>query len=112
MQGGSSRAQLSAIKEASAFLDIPDEVVSAAVALSQATRNPDVRDASIGLVLLKQDRRPSYSPEEVHRVQELSALKITNESVLAAGRDNKLRLTATIGANGASVFVIEPAGIQ
>jgi hypothetical protein len=109
MQGGSSRAQLSAIKEASAFRDIPDEVVSAAAALSQATRNPDVRDASIGLVLLKQDRRPAYSPEEVGKVRKLSELKITNESILAAGRNSRLQFTTTLGANGANIIVLEPA---
>jgi hypothetical protein len=112
MQNGHSLTQLSAIKEATSFRDIPDEVVSTAVALSNETNNPEVREASIGLVLLKQDRRPSYSIEEVGKVRELSALKITHESLLAADRNNRLRLTTTIGANGASIIVIEPAEIQ
>ena len=109
MQSGNSRAQLSAIKEATSFRDIPDEIVSAAVALSEATSNPEVRDASIGLVLLKQDRRPSYSPEEVGKVRKLSELKIMNESILAAGRNSRLQFTTTLGANGANIIVLEPA---
>ncbi len=109
LRNGDSATQIEATREASTFRIIPDEVVSAAVELSDRTSDPEVRAACIGLVMIKQDRQPSYSPEEVDKVRDLSALKVTNESTLAGDGNSKLMLTTTIAANGASFLVLEPA---
>ncbi len=109
LRNGDSSAQIAATKEAAEFWDIPNEVLSAAVEVVNETSDPDVVAACIGLVLMDQNRRPSYSPEEVGRVRDLSVLKVTNESTLAVDADNRMPLTATITANGACFLVIEPA---
>jgi hypothetical protein len=112
LRNGDRAARIAAAKEAATFKDIPDPVISIAVELSDETNDPEVRAACMGLILMKQDRRPSYSPEEVDKVRDLSVLKMTKESIFSIDTNNRAQLATTIAANGASFIVLEPAPMQ
>jgi hypothetical protein len=109
LQSNDEATQIAALKEATTFSEIPGEIISAAIKLYEKTSHPDVRAAIEEATRHVQSRQTCYSPEEIRSVQELSALHVTNESILAVGKDNKLRLEVAIEANGANVIVIEPA---
>lgn len=109
---GSDRAvQLAAVRRAAAFSEVPQNVIAAAFELHQKTQDAEVRTAIEDVGRRVMTRKPVYAPDEVARIKELSQLRVTGESHLAAGADGQLPLSLTVAANGANFLVIGPVAI-
>ena len=108
LQSSDRAVQIDAAKKAASFSKLPEEVTGVAFKIYMETKHKEVRTALEEAMRQIKVRQECYSPQELAQVRQLSLLRVTKESIHAAGANGALPLAVAIAANGANFVVIEP----